>query len=161
MAEFIADIFLCPLEATRIRLVSEPTFAKGVMDGMPKLAATEGMMKGFYSGADPCPNAPTYTPTANTTTSFSLFPTRRHQRRNCKPCKSLRHARWGRVVLSHIPVHKLHYHSVGFPRAQADHWRGVWQRAHLLRVHTRTGPHTGPARSLREAGSLSEVHVCF
>jgi hypothetical protein len=95
MAEFIADIFLCPLEATRIRLVSEPTFAKGVMDGMPKLAATEGMMKGFYSGEDPCPNAHTYTQTANTTTSFSLFPTRRHQRRNCKPCKRMRHARWG------------------------------------------------------------------
>lgn len=28
-AEFIADIFLCPLEATRIRLVSNPTYASG------------------------------------------------------------------------------------------------------------------------------------
>ena len=31
MAEFIADIFLCPLEATRIRLVSNPTYATGLM----------------------------------------------------------------------------------------------------------------------------------
>lgn len=28
-AEFIADIFLCPLEATRIRLVSNPSYASG------------------------------------------------------------------------------------------------------------------------------------
>ena len=27
VAEFIADVFLCPLEATRIRLVSNPTYA--------------------------------------------------------------------------------------------------------------------------------------
>ena len=29
MAEFIADLFLCPLEAVRIRSVSDSTFPKG------------------------------------------------------------------------------------------------------------------------------------
>jgi len=53
MAEFIADIFLCPLEATRIRLVSQPTFADGLISGASKLMATEGILKGFYSGFGP------------------------------------------------------------------------------------------------------------
>ena len=53
MAEFIADIFLCPLEATRIRLVSDPTFAKGLVDGAGKLASQEGIIGGFYSGFGP------------------------------------------------------------------------------------------------------------
>lgn len=53
MAEFIADIFLCPLEATRIRLVSDPSFAKGLADGAVKLAQTDGVIKGFYSGFGP------------------------------------------------------------------------------------------------------------
>lgn len=29
-AEFIADLFLCPMEATRIRLVAQPGFANGL-----------------------------------------------------------------------------------------------------------------------------------
>eukprot|EP00286_Rhodomonas_abbreviata_P029059 CAMPEP_0181293116 /NCGR_PEP_ID=MMETSP1101-20121128/2889_1 /TAXON_ID=46948 /ORGANISM="Rhodomonas abbreviata, Strain Caron Lab Isolate" /LENGTH=338 /DNA_ID=CAMNT_0023397673 /DNA_START=23 /DNA_END=1039 /DNA_ORIENTATION=+ len=53
MAEFIADIFLCPLEATRIRLVSEPTFANGLAGGAKRLMAEEGIIKGFYSGFGP------------------------------------------------------------------------------------------------------------
>lgn len=53
MAEFIADVFLCPLEATRIRLVSDPTFAKGLVDGAGKLASQEGIIGGFYSGFGP------------------------------------------------------------------------------------------------------------
>merc|ERR1711865_599281 len=36
-AEFIADIFLCPLEATRIRLVSNPSFASGLVGGASRL----------------------------------------------------------------------------------------------------------------------------
>ena len=32
-AETIADIFLCPLEAVRIRLVSEPTYGGGSLPG--------------------------------------------------------------------------------------------------------------------------------
>ncbi len=53
MAEFIADIFLCPLEATRIRLVSQPTYASGLYSGASKLLAEEGVIKGFYSGFGP------------------------------------------------------------------------------------------------------------
>lgn len=53
MAEFIADIFLCPLEATRIRLVSNPQFASGLFTAFPKIIAQDGVMKGFYSGFGP------------------------------------------------------------------------------------------------------------
>lgn len=53
MAEFIADIFLCPLEATRIRLVSNPAFASGLADAVPKIIAADGIAKGFYSGFGP------------------------------------------------------------------------------------------------------------
>jgi len=53
MAEFIADIFLCPLEATRIRLVSQPTFASGLISGAGRLMAEEGILRGFYSGFGP------------------------------------------------------------------------------------------------------------
>ncbi|KAI9855775.1 MAG: mitochondrial phosphate carrier protein [Vezdaea acicularis] len=52
LAEFFADIALCPLEATRIRLVSEPTFASGLVSGFGKIAKTEGI-GAFYSGFGP------------------------------------------------------------------------------------------------------------
>ncbi|KAI9795286.1 MAG: mitochondrial phosphate carrier protein [Piccolia ochrophora] len=51
-AEFFADIALCPLEATRIRLVSEPTFASGLLSGFGKIAKNEGLAA-FYSGFGP------------------------------------------------------------------------------------------------------------
>ncbi len=51
-AEFFADIALCPLEATRIRLVSEPTFASGLMSGFGKIFRNEGV-GAFYSGFGP------------------------------------------------------------------------------------------------------------
>lgn len=51
-AEFFADIALCPLEATRIRLVSEPTFASGLLSGFGKIFKNEGFA-GFYSGFGP------------------------------------------------------------------------------------------------------------
>lgn len=51
-AEFFADIALCPLEATRIRLVSQPTFASGLIGGMSKIARHEGL-GAFYSGFGP------------------------------------------------------------------------------------------------------------
>jgi solute carrier family 25 phosphate transporter 3 len=53
MAEFIADIFLCPLEATRIRLVSNPAFASGLIEAFPKIIKADGFMKGFYAGFGP------------------------------------------------------------------------------------------------------------
>jgi len=52
IAEFFADIALCPLEATRIRLVSQPTFANGLLGGFARLAREEGF-RGFYSGFGP------------------------------------------------------------------------------------------------------------
>jgi solute carrier family 25 phosphate transporter 3 len=52
-AEFIADIFLCPLEATRIRLVSNPEFASGLISAFPKIIQNDGVVKGFYSGFGP------------------------------------------------------------------------------------------------------------
>mmetsp|Transcript_136380 Transcript_136380/g.192880 ORF Transcript_136380/g.192880 Transcript_136380/m.192880 type:complete len:311 (+) Transcript_136380:58-990(+) len=52
-AEFIADIFLCPLEATRIRLVSDPTYAKGLASAFPKILKNDGLIRGFYSGFAP------------------------------------------------------------------------------------------------------------
>lgn len=52
LAEFFADIALCPLEATRIRLVSEPTFASGLVSGFSKIFRQEGL-GAFYSGFGP------------------------------------------------------------------------------------------------------------
>ena len=51
-AEFFADIALCPLEATRIRLVSEPTYASGLISGFSKMAKQEGI-GAFYNGFGP------------------------------------------------------------------------------------------------------------
>jgi solute carrier family 25 (mitochondrial phosphate transporter), member 3 len=53
MAEFIADIFLCPLEATRIRLVSNPQFATGLVSTAVRILKEEGILRGFYSGFGP------------------------------------------------------------------------------------------------------------
>ncbi len=52
LAEFFADIALCPLEATRIRLVSQPDFASGLIGGLGKIAKQEGI-GAFYSGFGP------------------------------------------------------------------------------------------------------------
>jgi solute carrier family 25 phosphate transporter 3 len=51
-AEFIADIFLCPLEAVRIRAVSDPTYCTGLADGAAKMMAQDGV-GGFYAGFAP------------------------------------------------------------------------------------------------------------
>lgn len=52
-AETIADVFLCPLEATRIRLVSNPTYASGLLTAFPKIIRDDGVLRGFYSGFGP------------------------------------------------------------------------------------------------------------
>jgi len=52
-AEFIADIFLCPLEACRIRSVSDPTYASSLTGVGARLIKEEGMLRGFYSGFGP------------------------------------------------------------------------------------------------------------
>lgn len=52
LAEFFADIALCPLEATRIRLVSQPTFANGLVGGFARIFKEEGAGS-FYNGFTP------------------------------------------------------------------------------------------------------------
>merc|ERR1712072_352877 len=52
IAEFFADIALCPLEATRIRLVSQPEFAGGLVSGFSKILSQEGI-GAFYGGFIP------------------------------------------------------------------------------------------------------------
>ncbi|CDK27118.1 unnamed protein product [Kuraishia capsulata CBS 1993] len=52
IAEFFADIALCPLEATRIRLVSQPSFANGLVGGFSRIAKEEGVGS-FYNGFTP------------------------------------------------------------------------------------------------------------
>ena len=50
IAEFFADIALCPLEATRIRLVSNPEFAGGLASGFGRILREEGPLA-FYAGS--------------------------------------------------------------------------------------------------------------
>jgi len=52
-AECIADVFLCPLEACRIRAVSDPTFASSLPGVAARLVKEEGVIRGFYSGFGP------------------------------------------------------------------------------------------------------------
>ncbi|ORX57970.1 mitochondrial phosphate carrier protein [Hesseltinella vesiculosa] len=52
-AEFIADIFLCPMESIKVRMqTSYPPYAKTFAEGFSKLRATEGL-HGFYQGLVP------------------------------------------------------------------------------------------------------------
>ncbi|KAF9013227.1 mitochondrial carrier domain-containing protein [Cyathus striatus] len=49
VAEFFADILLTPLEATRIRLVSQRNYASGLVTGFTRLAR-EGGLREMYAG---------------------------------------------------------------------------------------------------------------
>ncbi|KAJ6559108.1 mitochondrial carrier domain-containing protein [Mycena vulgaris] len=49
IAEFFADILLTPLEATRIRLVSEKGYATGLVTGFTRMAR-EGGLRELYAG---------------------------------------------------------------------------------------------------------------
>lgn len=51
-AEFIADLFLCPLEAVRIRSVSDPKFPQSLPGGFSHILKSEGVA-GFYAGLGP------------------------------------------------------------------------------------------------------------
>ena len=51
-AEFIADITLCPWEAVKVRVQTQPGFAQGLFDGMPKFIAQEGF-GGLFKGLVP------------------------------------------------------------------------------------------------------------
>jgi len=52
-AEFVADIFLCPYEAVRIRAVSDPTYASGMLGTGKKMVAEMGVVPALYSGFGP------------------------------------------------------------------------------------------------------------
>ena len=41
-AELVASVLLCPLEATRIRLVTDPTYGNEVFDALPRMWREEG-----------------------------------------------------------------------------------------------------------------------
>ncbi|XWS51485.1 hypothetical protein CRYUN_Cryun12cG0180400 [Craigia yunnanensis] len=51
-AELIADVALCPLEAVKVRVQTQPGFARGLSDGFPKLVKAEGA-GGLYKGIAP------------------------------------------------------------------------------------------------------------
>merc|ERR1712232_114208 len=53
VAEFVADVFLCPYEACRIRAVSDPGYANGMMAVGRKLVGEMGVVNGLYSGFGP------------------------------------------------------------------------------------------------------------
>lgn len=49
----LASVVLCPMEETRIRLVTDPSFGKGLLDGLPKLLREEGALSPFARGLPP------------------------------------------------------------------------------------------------------------
>jgi solute carrier family 25 phosphate transporter 3 len=51
-AELIADVALCPFEAIKVRVQTNPLYARGMMDGIPKLIASEGVGN-LYAGIGP------------------------------------------------------------------------------------------------------------
>ncbi|XP_061343304.1 mitochondrial phosphate carrier protein 3, mitochondrial-like [Gastrolobium bilobum] len=51
-SELIADVALCPFEAVKIRVQTQPGFARGLADGLPKLVKSEGV-SGLYKGIVP------------------------------------------------------------------------------------------------------------
>eukprot|EP01128_Nolandella_sp_AFSM9_P011895 TRINITY_DN8797_c0_g1_i1.p2 TRINITY_DN8797_c0_g1~~TRINITY_DN8797_c0_g1_i1.p2 ORF type:complete len:330 (-),score=83.63 TRINITY_DN8797_c0_g1_i1:170-1159(-) len=51
-AEFFADLAYCPFEAVKVRVQTRPDFAKGLMDGLPKIVAEEGAAS-LYAGLSP------------------------------------------------------------------------------------------------------------
>lgn len=42
-AQVFADVALCPFEAVKVRVQTQPGFAKGLVEGIPKLYRTEGL----------------------------------------------------------------------------------------------------------------------
>ncbi|OMO85512.1 hypothetical protein CCACVL1_10136 [Corchorus capsularis] len=51
-AEVIADVALCPFEAVKVRVQTQPGFARGMSDGFPKFVKSEGV-SGLYKGIVP------------------------------------------------------------------------------------------------------------
>ena len=53
VAEFAADVFLCPFETCHIRSVSDPSYANVMLVTGQKLVAENGVVNGLYSGYGP------------------------------------------------------------------------------------------------------------
>merc|ERR1712107_960838 len=53
VAEFVADVFLCPYEACRIRAVSDPGYADGMLAVGKKMVGEMGVIGGLYAGFGP------------------------------------------------------------------------------------------------------------
>jgi len=51
-AEIIADVALCPFEAVKVRIQTNAKYANGLMDGLPKFVASEGLGN-LYAGLGP------------------------------------------------------------------------------------------------------------
>ncbi|XP_024976798.1 mitochondrial phosphate carrier protein 3, mitochondrial-like [Cynara cardunculus var. scolymus] len=51
-AEVIADVALCPFEAVKVRVQTQPGFARGLSDGLPKIVKAEGVA-GLFKGLGP------------------------------------------------------------------------------------------------------------
>jgi solute carrier family 25 phosphate transporter 3 len=51
-AEVIADVGLCPFEAVKVRIQTKPSFATGLIDGLPKMISQEGFGN-LYAGLAP------------------------------------------------------------------------------------------------------------
>ncbi|KAL2342813.1 hypothetical protein Fmac_004098 [Flemingia macrophylla] len=51
-AEVIADVALCPMEAVKVRVQTQPGFARGLSDGLPKFLKADGF-SGLYKGLVP------------------------------------------------------------------------------------------------------------
>uniref|UniRef100_J3LYC3 Uncharacterized protein n=1 Tax=Oryza brachyantha TaxID=4533 RepID=J3LYC3_ORYBR len=51
-AEVIADVALCPMEAVKVRVQTQPGFARGLSDGLPKFVKADGY-SGLYKGIVP------------------------------------------------------------------------------------------------------------
>eukprot|EP00986_Skeletonema_menzelii_P007964 scaffold3197_cov153-Skeletonema_menzelii.AAC.8 len=49
----LASVVLCPMEETRIKLVTDPSFANGLIDGLSKIVKEEGILSPFQKGLAP------------------------------------------------------------------------------------------------------------
>lgn len=52
-AEVFADVALCPMEAVKVRVQTQPGYARGLRDGFPKIVRSEGYAGGLFRGLVP------------------------------------------------------------------------------------------------------------
>jgi solute carrier family 25 phosphate transporter 3 len=49
---YFSSIALCPFEAVKVRIQTTPSYARGMVDGLPKFASQEGLGS-LYAGLGP------------------------------------------------------------------------------------------------------------